>query len=383
MKTLGILFIFLLAFSCSKNNVSPSSGSTSSANSFGTIRTLAGPGKSSSYSGDGGPALDASVGWPTAVAVDGGGNVYFTDGAFNVVRKVNSADAIINKIAGTVYSSSDLIRYSGDGALAISARLNIPLSLSVDQSGNVFIADAGNNAIREIAKGVIQSLVGDSTKSTGGFSGDGGPSVKATLFNPYAVFAESTGDVFIADGENNAIRKIDHTTGIITTIAGQGPTSAGNSGDNGLATKAKLNFPQGIVADAAGNIYFTDQQLVVRVIDTSGFISTFAGNGVAGLAGDGGLATAANLNHPVGLAVDDSGNVYIADAGNHAIRKVDIKTKLITTVAGTLGQGGYSGDGGASTTAKLNTPVGVAVDKSGNIYIADSQNQRIRVVRKK
>jgi len=373
-----VLLVFVL-ISCSKVGVSPTpTGSTA-----GIIVTLAGPGQSTSYSGDGGPAANATIGWPTGVAADADGNVYFTDGAFNVVRKITVIDGIITKVAGSVYSSTDAVRYSGDGSLAANARLNIPLSLSLDASGNIYVADAGNNAVREISSGVIQSLIGKPTNPTGGYSGDGGPSVNGSVFNPYAVVVAPNGDVFIADNENNAIRKIDHTSNIITTIAGQGPSNPGSTGDGGLASQAKVNSPQGIAADGVGNVYFTDQQLVVRMINPSGIISRFAGNGNVGSSGDGGLATQANLNGPIGLAVDAAGNLYIADAGNHAIRKVDATTKIITTIAGVVGQGGYSGDGGPSTSAKLNTPVGVAVDKSGNIYIADSQNQRIRVAKPK
>jgi hypothetical protein len=378
-KSIFILLFFLVA--CSKEPA-PLSQSPASASSTGTISTLSGPGKnSSSYSGDGGPAVDATVGWPTAVAVDAAGNIYFTDGAFNTVRKITLTTTIINTIAGTVYPSTDPVRYSGDGGLATQARLNIPLSLTIGQTGNVYVADAGNNAIREISNNIIESLVGKPSNPFGGYSGDGGLSTNASLFNPYAVAVAANGDLFIADSENNAIRKVDHATGIITTVAGQGPGNPGYSGDGGEASKAKLNFPQGIAVDIAGNIYFTDQQLVVRLINPSGIISTFVGNGVQGSAGDGGAAIQANLNSPAGLAVDDAGNLFIADAGNQAIRKVSATTKSITTVAGILGQGGFSGDGGSANLAKLNTPLGVAVDKSGNIYIVDSQNQRIRVVK--
>jgi len=193
------------------------------------------------------------------------------------------------------------------------------------------------------------------------------------------VVFDRTVNLYITDVNNNRIRKVDVGTGIITTIAGNG--TAGFSGDGGPATSAALNFPDGIGLDAAENIYFGDalNNRIRRVDATTGVITTVAGNGIAGFAGDGGLATNAELKFPSRPALDRNGNLYIADFQNNRLRRVDASTNIITTVAGN-GTAGYSGDGGPATSAQLNGPLSVTVDAAGNIYLSDINNERIRVV---
>ena len=240
--------------------------------------------------------------------------------------------------------------------------------------------DSGNQRIRKIdaTTGIITTVAGTGTS---GFSGDGGLASSAQLWNPRGINVDSIGNVFFADLSNQRIRKIDATTGIISTIAGTG--TAGYSGDGGLSSSAQLWNPWGVAVDSAGNIFIADtaSQRIRKIDVTTGVISTVAGTGTAGFSGDGGLATSAQLNSPQGLAVDSAGNVFIADTTNHSIRKIDATTGLITTVTGT-GTAGFSGDGNAPNTALLNNPLGVAVDSVGNIFIADTFNQRIRKITK-
>ena len=221
--------------------------------------------------------------------------------------------------------------------------------------------------------GDISTVAGDGIAT---FSGDGGPATSARLRNPFGVELDSSGNLFIADLGNNRIRKVD-TSGNISTVAGNG--SQGFSGDGGPATSTKLNNPRVVVVDSSGNLFIADtNNNRIRKVDTSGNISTVAGNGSFGLSGDGGPATSTTLSNPRGVAVDSSGNLFIADTFNQRIRKVDTSGN-ISTVAGN-GTFGFSGDGGPATSAKLFAPMGVAVDSSGNLFIADNRNHRIRKV---
>ena len=206
--------------------------------------------------------------------------------------------------------------------------------------------------------------------------GDGGAATAAALMNPGGVAVDAAGTLYIADTDNNRIRKVT-TAGVITTVAGNGLAGAG--GDGGQAVFASLHSPHGVAVDAAGNLYIADtDNNRIRKVTPAGIITTVAGTGISGHSGDGGPATAARLNYPVGVAVDAAGNLYIADTGNSRIRKVT-PAGVITTLAGT-GIGGYSGDGGPATAAQLKYPFGVAVDAAGNLYIADSGNNSIRKV---
>jgi uncharacterized protein (TIGR03437 family) len=272
--------------------------------------------------------------------------------------------------------------FAGDGSAASSAQLASPFAVAIDKSGNVFVADQFNNRIRKVTTGgTISTVAGN---GTGGFTGDGSAATSAELFNPSGVAVDASGNLYISDTSNCVIRKVT-ASGTISTIAGtnNSSTSCGYAGDGAAATAAQIYKPSGIVLDAKGKIYFADTgNNIVRVIGTDGNINTFAGNFGAGVGftGDGGPATSARLNNPQGLAIDSAGNLYIADGGNSRIRMVSAATGVISTVAGSSTAGGFGGDGALATKARLNTPKGVAVDSVGNLYIADSFNSRIRLV---
>ncbi len=264
--------------------------------------------------------------------------------------------------------------FSGDGGAATAASLLAPIDVAFDASGNLYIADLQNQRIRKVnTSGIISTVAGNGDY---GFNGDGGAATSASLNYPGGVAVDVSGNLYIADGANNRIRKVN-TSGIISTVAGTGV--GGFGGDGGAATGAGLNSPGGVAVDASGNVYIADvSNHRIRKVNTSGIISTVAGTGSFGFSGDGGAATSAGLNQPSDVAVDGSGNLYIADIGNQRIRKVSI-TGIISTVAGN-GDYGFSGDGGAATAADLYYPRSLAVDASGNLYIADVGNSRIRKV---
>jgi RHS repeat-associated protein len=269
--------------------------------------------------------------------------------------------------------------FNGDGGLAVNASLYAS-SIAVDSAGNIYIADPLNYRIRKIdTNGIITTVAGNGIRD---FNGDGGPATDASLFDPKGVAVDSTGNIYIADYGSNRIRKVD-TSGIITTIAGSGEGGiygdVGFSGDGGPATDAILYSPLSVAVDSAGNIYFLDLgNYRIRKVDTSGIITTVAGNGINSVSGDGGLAVNASISAST-LAVDNSGNIYIADPYNNRIRKVDT-SGIITTVAGGGNPPDYLGDGGPATDAYLCNPSGIAMDSSGDIYIGDKCHHRIRKV---
>lgn len=337
-----------------------------------TINTIAGIG-SSSFSGDGGLATSAELAQPVAVARDGSGNIYISDQGNHRIRKITFSTGAIATIAGSSTSG-----YSGDGGAATSAKLYYPSGIAVDGSGNVYFADQGNHRIRKItaSTGVITTIAGTGTF---GFSGDGGAATSAMINNPVGVAVDGSGNVYFSDQYNQRIRKINASTGNISTIAGTGTYSY--SGDGGAATSATFQNPAGIRIDASGNIYIADlfNHVVRKITASTGVISTIAGTGTAGFSGDGAAATSANLNYPTDVSFDDSANLYISVQYSHRIRKVSASTGYISSVAGT-GTAGYSGDGGPATAAQINYPTGIATDGGGNIYIADRENHRIRFV---
>ncbi|HEV2202321.1 MAG TPA: BACON domain-containing carbohydrate-binding protein [Bryobacteraceae bacterium] len=335
----------------------------------GNLTVVAGNG-TRGYSGDGGPAIGAQLSGPLGVAVDSGGNLYIADSGNNVVRKLSNGN--ITTIAG-----SGVQGYGGDNGLATAALLNSPSAVAVDGSGTVYIADWQNNRIRKVSSGQIVLFAGN---GLAGFKGDNGSAQNAELNAPFSVAVDRAGNVYIADTSNQRIRKV--VSGGISTVAGDG--LIGSSGDNGDAAVATMNFPAGIALDAAGNIYIADRgNARVRLVTVSTHImTTVAGTGVAGFGGDGSQASAAQLANPFGVAVDSTGNVYIADRGlyltNGRLRKV-APGGVITTVAGTGGTG-PGGDGGPAASAQLNAPKGLALDATGNVYIADTNDNRVREV---
>ncbi|MBS1586076.1 MAG: hypothetical protein JSS82_11095 [Bacteroidetes bacterium] len=330
-----------------------------------TITTAAGNG-SAGYSGDGNPATAAQLDHPFSIAVDAVGNLYIADRYNNCIRKV--AAGIITTLAGNGAAG-----FSGDNSPAANASLSDPTGVAVDNSGNIYIADRGNNRIRKVnATGIITTIAGNGNPA---FSGDNGPAVQAELNQPRGVATDANGNIYVADQSNHRIRKI--SAGVMSTIAGNG--TQGFSGDGGAATLSQLNNPAGICTDAAGNIYIADVgNERVRKIDIAGTISTIAGNGSVIYNGDNGPATQASINEPLNLAIDSYGNIFIAEGYNHRVRRVN-SSGIITTVAGT-GIAGYTGDGGPASSAGLDRPYGVALGPTGNLYIADYNNNVIRLV---
>jgi sugar lactone lactonase YvrE len=333
----------------------------------GIITTAAGDG-TNAYSGDGGPAASAQIYHPEGVAVDSAGNFFIADYGNSRIRMVTS-EGVISTVAGNGTKG-----FSGDNGPAASAQINGPMGVTIDAAGSLFIADYGNSRIRMVTPaGVIGTVAGNGTK---GSSGDGGPATSAQLMGPTGVALDSAGNLFIADYGDNRIRMVT-PGGVISTVAGNGTT--GFSGDGGPATSAQLYHPEGVAVDSAGNLLIADSSNNrIRMVNSAGVISTVAGNGYGGFGGDGTSATSAQLNGPTGVAVDSKGNLLIADYNNHRIRMVT-SAGVISTVAGN-GTKGYDGDEGSATSAQLNGPIGVAVDSAGNLFIADYYNNRIRKV---
>jgi hypothetical protein len=384
----------------------------------GTIVTAAGNG-TAGYSGDNGPATGAElsrifdpIGDPVmadtgnkvtpdkvalspdapakvapapdalGVAVDSAGDLFIADQPNNVIREVVKATGNIITVAGNGTAG-----YSGDNGPAANAELNSPLGIAIDSAGDLFIADTGNNVVREVvhATGNIITVAGN---GTAGYSGDNGPATDAELQDITGIAADSSGNLFIVDGFADVIREVVRSTGDIITVAGTGVQ--GSSGYNGPATDAALELPASIAIDSSGNLFIADRgnNLILEVVMATGNIITVAGNGTAGYSGDNGPATAAELNAPIGVAVDSVGDLFIADGNNNVIREVvkatgDIITEVvkatgdIITVAGD-GTVGYSGDNGPATAAELDGLTGVAVDSAGDLFIADAGNNVIR-----
>ena len=324
-------------------------------------------------------ATEANLNLPSSVALDGTGNLYIADSVHNRIRKVDSTTKIITTIAGTGNAG-----YSGDGGPAVNSNLNTPAGVALDGAGNLYIADKGNNAVRMVssATGILSTIAGTGSP---GSAGDNGPATSASLNQPWGVTVDVAGNLYIADTGNHRIRKVEMVSGIITTVAGNGyldPSGSGAggfAGDNGAATSAELNRPFAVAFDAAGNMYIPDSSNNrVRVVNPSGVITTFAGDGIAGYSGDGGPATAARMWSPSGIVVDAAQNVYISEMQNNAIRKVSSSTGKVSTLAlTTLGKNFYDG---ALSTVDIYGPVGLAMDGNGNLYVADYFDMRIREI---
>jgi len=327
------------------------------------ITTIAGTG-SSGYTGDGGPALDAKLQWSCGLSFDGSGDLYIVGG--NRVRKIDETGTI------TTIAGSGGVGYSGDGGPATAATFNIPAFLAIDKAGKNYIADWFNNVIRKVdTDGIITTFAGNGTQ---GYSGDGGPATAAMLDQTSGIAVDTAGNVYVGTGSR--IRKIA-TSGIITTIAGNGVP--GYSGDGGPATAAMLHGIEGICVDNKGNVIFADNTNGrVRMISTSGIITTVAGNGYGGYTGDGGLATDATVV-PMDVCADKFGNIYISHHNaTDAIRVVN-SAGYIYTIAGSS-VSGFSGDGGLATLARLSYAYGIVLDSCGNLYLMDANNYRVRKV---
>jgi Secretion system C-terminal sorting domain len=338
-----------------------------------TITTVAGTG-TAGYNGDGIPATSAQFNGVQGLALDAAGNIYVGDISGNRIRKITVSTGLISTIAGTGTGG-----YNGDGILATTAQINIPSALAFDGTGDFYFTDRSNSRIRKIttATGIISTVAGT---GIGGYNGDGIPATAAQLNNPNEVAFDAGGNLYIADWINNRVRKVDKVTGLISTIAGTG--AAGYNGDGIAATAAQINGPCGIIFDNAGNTYIAEYggARVRKINIGTGNISTIAGTGSFGYNGDGIPATSAQLSGCAYIKFDAAENMFIGEGSNQRVREIIKSTGIISTVAGT-GTSGYNGDGIPATTAQLNFPFYILFDQPKcNMYIADYYNNRVRLV---
>lgn len=338
----------------------------------GTITAVAGN-RTFSFSGDDGPPLEAGLNTPNAVVVDSAGDIYIADRINNRIRKIDHNTQIITTFAG---KDTNVIGCNPpvDGIAADLSNLCDPAGLALDSAGNLLIADRSSQRIRKVdhATHLISTVAGTGVP---GFSGDGGPAAGASLWGPSDVAVDASGNIFIADTLNSRVRKID-ATGIITTVAGNG--GLGSDGDGGPATSASLFFPISIALSPSGALFITDESSRVRKVDGKGIITTAAGNGCRGFTGDGGLAINACLGEASTVAVDSAGNLLIGDGEANRIRMVD-KAGVIRTIAGN-GEFGFGGDGGPASEALFFLPTAAIANNAGNLLVADNGNHRIRRV---
>jgi hypothetical protein len=336
-----------------------------------TINTIAGNG-ALAFSGDGGPATAASI-VPNGITEDRHGNIYFVDDAGHRIRKITVSTGIITTVAG-----NGSITYASDGVAATTTAID-PMGVAVDTSGNIYIADATNNRVRMVnASGIISTIAGT---GFAGWSGDGAAAISAKLDNPMSVALDTHGNLFIGQGTSLHfdlyVRKIVLATGIITTYAGNSSSAYGGA-DNHLATWAGVT-PTGLATDSVGNLYIADRpSSSIRKVNLHDTITTVAGTGMYGFSGDGGVATLAKLYSPSSIAVDTANNLYINDCYNYRIRKVNMTTGIISTYCGT-GASGFYGDGGPATAAKIAniSSLGILADKYG-VILSDYDNARLR-----
>jgi uncharacterized protein (TIGR03437 family) len=354
----------------------------------GSIPPSTGPGvtPTKGYGGDGLPALSATLNGPSSVAFDSKGNMYIADTVNNVIRMVAASSGNISTVAG-----NNSAGYAGDGKQAVSAQIHTPYSIAVDSKGNFYFSDFENAVVRMVnTSGIISTFAGSQSEGRG-YSGDGGAATAAAMSRPTGIAFDSSGNMYISDYGtgtganqigNDRIREVLASTGIISTIAGDG--TVGYSNGNGTALSAELNGVGQIALDTHGNLYLADSinNEIRKIVLSTGTISTFAGSaiGVSGYSGDEGQAANALLNNPTGVAVDSAGNVYICDTFNDVIRMVT-PDGIIHTIAGSTVNAptpGYGGDGGPALSALFNEPVSVIVDASGNLYVCDVGNDLVR-----
>jgi uncharacterized protein (TIGR03437 family) len=339
----------------------------------GMLTLVAGNG-TSGFSGDNGPATSAQLSAPCEIALDAAGNLYIPDPGNNRIRKVSNG--VITTVAGNGTKG-----YGGDSGPATNAELSSPGAVAVDAAGNLYIADAGNQVIRKVSNGVITTVAGGGTGCTQQTDswGDGCPATSAPLIQPAGMAVDTAGGVYIADASNRVVRKV--SGGIIGTVAGvtgnvvcEIVTDLANKGCP--ATLAELYGPQSVALDAAGNLYIADGSSIRAVSAATGVITTAAGTGTPGFGGDSGPATSAQLWNADSIALDAAGNLYIGDCWNMRARKVS--GGIITTIAGN--GSGLGGDGGPAIGAQLDEPAGIAVDSAGDVFVGDLIDSRIRKV---
>ena len=337
----------------------------------GVLTPFAGTGVAGS-NGDGGPASQAELNNPFGLALAPDGALWFADYAAQVVRRIGP-DGVITTVVGNGQPA-----YAGDGGPARQASLKNPHEIRFDHDGNLFIADAGNNVIRryDAHTGLISTVAGTGHP---GYGGDGGPATQAQLKNPISLQLDSSGNLLIADIGNQDIRRVDGKTGVISTFAGTGHT--GPTPDGALIAGTPLSGPRSLDLDSAGNLWLVTREgnQLLRLDLGAGRVWLAAGTGQKGFTGNGGAAIAATLSGPKGLAIAPNGDVYLADTENHAIRRLDVKTGLLELVAGT----GHAGTKLAANPleTQLTRPHGILVDPKGKIYISDSENHRILAIR--
>lgn len=335
------------------------------------ITSIAGTGEQG-YGGDGGQATAATMDNPFHVEFDPTGRYLYVADCFNyAIRRVDTRTGIVDTIAGTGEAG-----HTGDGGPATAARIDEIYAIQADANGDVYILQRFNPTARKIERGsgIISTVAGDGSV---GYGGDGGPATAARMREPNDCALDGKGGLLIADVQDQRIRRLDIASGVISTFAGTGEKA--HTGDGGLAIDAGIFGARAVCVDGRGNTYVCEREgNTIRRIDAAGVITTVAGTGAKGYSGDGGPATECEFNGPKAIRCDGAGNVLIVDTENHAIRKLDAASGVISTVAG--GREGPGGDGGPATKAGLARPHGVVADGAGALYIADSENHRIRVV---
>lgn len=344
------------------------------------MTTLAGTGQRG-HAGDGGLASKATLSEPFHCELDGKGNLYIAESANHCIRKVNLKTGIISTVAGNGKKG-----YTGDGGKATDATFNEPYAVVVDKDDNLFIVDRLNAVVRKVdgKTGIVTTVAGNGKKN---YSGDGGKATDASLREPNDCCFDGKGGLLIADVADWRIRRLDLSTGMISTFAGTGKVKItlktkidrAQCGDGGPADKAVIVGARAVCVDGKGNTYLCEREgSAVRKVDAKGIITTIAGTGERGYSGDKGDAAKAVFDGPKGIRCDREGNIFVVDCENHCIRKIDINTLKVSTVAG-----GRKGKlDGVATEAGMDRPHGCIIASDGTIYIADSNNHRVRVVNK-